>query len=352
MNNNNTISISRSESNSIKGLLIMLVIIGHSYSLYGFPMSLRSFMYTFHYHCFFILPFLYPIKPLSKERFKNYIARLIIPYLSVFIITFVSLFVYKLIKGSADMPYFFYAVKAMVMGGYYPLNSSIGIRYIWFLPAMFSMVILKDYYFTSASEKMKWFMIVLGIPFYFFLWVCLKGPFCIGIREFLMNISPLSIWQALGILFISLLTVKLLSIFSARLIDDVFITGLFIILFVLFIIIPSHSIFILVLKAVIPVVAFMMLFSFRKLLSKLKLLQKYGEHSFEIYIVQTPVCVILYTMIPKFLNTGHWYVGVILLFVVISLCYMVAMLVKKIPFFDRFFFPRTWNELPFTHYFK
>ena len=347
----NEINISRIESNAIKGILIILVIIGHSSRLYDFPVSLRSFIYTFHYHCFFILPFLYPIKPISKNRIKKYIARLLIPYLTLFFIAFSFLLLKAVREGDNNIPLLIAnGLKTVILGGYYPLHNFFHIRYMWFLPAMFTLILIKDYFYSRAAQYEKKLILFCGIIFYYFLWVCLKGPYCSEIREEIMYLSPLSIWQAVGVCFLSWLTVNIISYikkqkhFGSIKYLKVFIFVIFVVLFVLFIKTSQDSILLLPMKSILPIVAFLFLFSYRKTLSKINIFRKYGEHSFEIYIVQTPISVVMYTMIPKYVNTESLYIRIFLFFLVIVICYYMALLVKKIPYINRVLFPRSWDE--------
>lgn len=337
--------ISRSESNAIKGILIILIILGHFQPYIMIPKYVRAYIYAFHVNCFFILPLLYPIKQLSYGRVKNYFARLMVPYIIIFILFFCSSFVWRithpLLYEQNVMVYILGGVYSFVMGGFYPLLHSIGIRYIWFMPLMFSFSIVKDYFFSYATKRMKCIILVVGFVFYCILWVCLKGPYCSELRETVMYISPLSIWQAVGALFMGVITIFVLQ----RQLGNVTYLISFVILFVLFGITPDDSLFLLTLKFFIPIVAFAVLFYNRSLLSQSSLLRKFGECSFEIYIVQTPICVVMYTLLPKLVPNNSIMVRLLSFVLVLAICYYTAKIMSNIRIVKRFFFPRTWDEL-------
>ena len=329
---------------------MILIILGHSHHLYEFPDILRFFIYTFHYHCFFILPFLYPTKQFSLLRVKNNIARLLIPYAAIYAITFVALFIITAYQSGTDnlARLLWKGVITMILGGYYPLYNLIHLRYLWFLPAMFTMLMIKDYYYTRVTYIKRISFLLIGLFCYFFLWVCLEGPYCADIREKIMYCSPLSIWQALGIFVIGWAVRNIIqagSEFLGKRIFKVLILMGTVMLLLLYINTPQESAFLLPIKAVSPIIVFLLLFSYRYSLCKLKILKEFGEHSFEIYLVQTPVCVIMYTFIPRLFDTHALYVRVLLFLFVITLCYYLALLLKKIPYINKVLFSQSLNDL-------
>lgn len=101
--------ISRDHSIWIKGILTILIVLGHN-MVFTIPLQkqgMMSFLYMFHIQGFFILPFLYGINDRSytKERLKNTIIRFFWPYLllvTLFVIgynvvTFFSIFSSRII---------------------------------------------------------------------------------------------------------------------------------------------------------------------------------------------------------------------------------------------------------------
>ena len=352
----NKLSISFRESTAIKGFLIILIILGHAQPLIQISGVLRSFFYDFHVHCFMILPLLYPVKQLSRERVKNYFARLIIPYILLFVIFYIGRYVPLLIMRNQSNGLTFYEVinliiegsKSMVMGGYFPLGDSIKIRYLWFLPVMFSFVIIKDYYFTILSKKQKTAVLLLGGIFYSILWVCLYPPFFIEEKREIMYYSPLSIWQAIGALFMGVITMYALRItYSSklRMIMKIALPIIFIIIYRLYTFFPKTSEYLLPLKTVIPIIAFMLLFFYKEVFSKSIILRRFGEQSFEIYIIQTPICVLMYTFLPKLIPNNSIMVRLLSFILVLTICYYTAKIMSNIRIVKRFFFPRTWEEL-------
>ena len=82
-----TIYLTRDESNIIKGILILLIVLGHNHFLMdGEYVRLQIQLYKFHVIEFFILPFFYKMKP---ERYHC-------QELGALFMDFVSLLPYKL----------------------------------------------------------------------------------------------------------------------------------------------------------------------------------------------------------------------------------------------------------------
>ena len=325
------LSITIDESTAIKGLLIILIILGHAQPLIQIPGRVRSFFYEFHVHCFMILPLLYPIKQLSKGRIKNYIARLMVPYILLFLLFFsgkiIPPFIIYLSGYSSHVNFVETIIRgghSLIMGGYFPLGDSIEVRYLWFLPVMFSFLIIRDYYNTYASQMSRAILLLLGAIFYFILWVCLYPPYLIEIKKTVMDWSPFSIWQALGALFMGVTTVFLLeksyfSNISKAIIIVLLLT--FVAILSLYCMTPKSSVYRIILNAITPIIAFMVIYYYKNILSSLKVLRRFGEHSFEIYIVQTPICIIMYTIIPKFISIESAIVRAFLFLIVLAVCY-------------------------------
>ena len=282
----NKLSITRDESTAVKGLLIILIILGHAQPLIHLPSPLRSFFYGFHVHCFMILPLLYPIKQLNKERIKNYVARLIVPYSLLFFLFFSGQLMMSIISSSSAVtssPMDFVkavigGVYSMIMGGYFPLRDSIDVVYLWFLPAMFSLLIIRDYY-MMASRLNKTILLSLGAIFYFLLWVCLYLPYFVGIKETIMYCSPFSVWQALGALFMGVTTITILekaySCNMGNTIKAVLLIA-FVAMCAIYFMTPRKSVYWIIPNAFTPIIAFMFIYYFRDVLSRIRLFRKFG----------------------------------------------------------------------------
>ena len=88
-----TIYLTRDESNIIKGILILLIVLGHNHFLMdGEYVRLQIQLYKFHVIEFFILPFFYKMKADTSWEHLRYHCQ----ELGALFMDFVSLLPYKL----------------------------------------------------------------------------------------------------------------------------------------------------------------------------------------------------------------------------------------------------------------
>lgn len=138
--NSNTSYINREHSIWVKGILSILIVLGHD-MVFTIPLQeygVMSFLYMFHIQVFFILPFLYGIDNHSytKERLKNTIIRFFWPYLllvTLFVVGYniVTLFSHFSIRGLFRLYVFCDGIT---------IRQMCGVQIFWFLPSMMCTV--------------------------------------------------------------------------------------------------------------------------------------------------------------------------------------------------------------------
>ena len=143
MKSNELSLLTRNESASFKGILMFLIVLGHnmffSYSTERFQGM--GLLYSFHIQSFFLLPFLYPLKSLTKERFLSLLCRYYVPFFEMLILlTLFKIFYTGKISGT-----FFEWLSCAVFSGPY-LQNFTGNQFLWFLPAMFLSMCLKEFF--------------------------------------------------------------------------------------------------------------------------------------------------------------------------------------------------------------
>ena len=339
------LTISWEESTALKGLLIILIIIGHCQPLTHYSERLWFFIYSFHVVCFFILPLLYPVKTLTKKRIGKYFVKLMWPYIYLYIsFALVLMFFYR---KYTDVDYIVGCISTLFTGGLYPIGQYAGLKYLWFMPVMFSFSVIKDYYYTKSSKAAKTVLISLGLFSYIFLWVFLYGnPWYAEIRTMIMKCSPFSILQSFGALFIGILTIRFLKIIVKRKYSEYLLLLFFAVLSITFFFIKGErNIWVAksICFAVNPLLFFSLLYLFRHKISRLKFLHGYGQNSFAIYLVQTPICVCTNAIINR-LN-GNFYIGILATIFVIFVSYYVAKWITEQKKLKRILCPSSWEEL-------
>lgn len=122
--------ISREESTSVKGVAILLIILGHIGRDFS---SLQFWLYSYHLILFFMLPFLYGKKEVSTTRLINTFLRLYIPYLWVLIMCLTISLLIGYTEPRTPTEY----IKALLVGSQTALKESVGFNFPWFMPAFF-----------------------------------------------------------------------------------------------------------------------------------------------------------------------------------------------------------------------
>lgn len=193
--NRNCSYINRDRSAWIKGVLTFFIILGHNMT-FTIPLSdwgVMSFFYTFHVHCFFLLPFLYGSSPLTRKRLWTQIVRLYWPFfiLSTSIMLGVGLFTHF-------HDFSWTRLLSMYSGCSSSLRSLCRYQALWFLPVMLVTLILRDIYYHHIGriQKVVWLILsffVLLHPFFSFLdWVGEGSDFLFlpfsALRYFLLGV--------------------------------------------------------------------------------------------------------------------------------------------------------------------
>jgi len=206
MTTNNKYFLTIDDSNSLKGILILLVILGHISNIIS--KEWHYLLYSFHVASFLIIPFLFQSNTLSLKEVKKIFKRYYIPYLVFFIIAFIS---YNLFYSNQNLSLIDVVISFFIGNATY-LKETIGISALWFFPTLIAMLLLiminnslKKYrkfiflifiilHFTITSLSVD---ILSNIPFsiyiclyLFFLGLIIKY---IYINNFFGNINPLYI---------------------------------------------------------------------------------------------------------------------------------------------------------------
>lgn len=148
-------TISKQSTNNIKGILIILIIIGHLSLLSS---ELRYILYSFHVIIFFLLPFLYIETSVSINEIKKLFKRVYIPFFIFYLTSFILYNIFYL-HQTIEFNEF---ILGLIVANSNSLDQYIGIKAYWFLPA-YIIIILFLLIYNSSSKRLK------IITFLFFL---------------------------------------------------------------------------------------------------------------------------------------------------------------------------------------
>lgn len=145
--------------NSFKGLLMALIVLGHS-GIFA-KSDLFGTLYSFTVSSFLFLPFLFNHDSFSKKNIKKIFRRYYIPFIFfVFLFILLKFLVYK------DLPTLLDILKVLFFGTRHYLRETTASMILWFFPALISILILLMIY-NDFNKKMKFtFFIVLLIIHY------------------------------------------------------------------------------------------------------------------------------------------------------------------------------------------
>jgi fucose 4-O-acetylase-like acetyltransferase len=136
---------SEKKSNAIdvvKGILILVVIAGHNEGLVQHALWLRQLFYYFNTQCFFLLSSLLDTKPFSMQLVRDRAIRYLVPFVSFLAIAWAA---FMALRGGGQSLGVAVAnlLRAAVTGSEPAIYAAVGMRYLWFLPALFSLVVIK-----------------------------------------------------------------------------------------------------------------------------------------------------------------------------------------------------------------
>lgn len=158
INIKNKISIDR--TNYIKGLLIILIIIGHTKLL---STELRYVLYSFHVIIFFLLPFLYINYKINFSNVIKLLKRVYIPFLIFYTFCFFS---FNLLFKHSSIDFILY-LKGLIINNSEILDNLIGIKAYWFFPTYILIILLLMIYNSININLQKILFLVLLILHFF-----------------------------------------------------------------------------------------------------------------------------------------------------------------------------------------
>ena len=330
--------LSRNQSATIKGLLILLIMLGHNDLLMTDPASggkrfVFQWLYSFHVYCFFILPFLYGKKPLSVKRFADNVFRFWISYFWIFMLCLIANALFT--KGIMSFSDYFYA---FFIGDKPILKEVVGFYFPWFLPAMFSVLLFK-----GIADHKRW----IGMTV-FLLSICCQAAYIFDVLPLrhLQSQIPFALVQ--GVLFFSVAVFgkwlcemvsraeqkwnikwAVLIAFSALSLSFYF----------------TQSVRFNILQFwhfILPPVGFALMFSIRALMEKSQFLRFMGDYSLPIYAFHLFVYNLLEIVLRHFGVIGQHVIvwGVISFAATLGITIVLVLLLEKMQWGYRILFPK------------
>lgn len=307
------------ESDAIKGVLTLLIILGHNHYLAPIGGLLFNYLYKFHVICFFILPFFYnKTNKCNFPTFRNIVVKCYVPYFFFFVL---CTFIYVLTSHDSIELNLFKIFYTFFNGSQSLIKENTGFYYLWFLPAFCAFAVIKML-FDNANIYVKFFIVANSMVLILFF----------PIASYF--ILPFAIGQGLYYFSFGFITSTLIFKIPYN-IKYIGAIG-FVILSIIFLLKNGN---IKLLSFVFPITAFMFLHSLKKIIVYIPYLQQLGKLSLPVYLVH----VIVYNVLERIfaysvLNAAITYIVTIILSVIISF------LITKIPFVQKLILPKGYND--------
>ena len=359
MNTKSTITtnslISREASTAIKGLMILLVVLGHTGMLNtDFATGEKTFFYSwFHYfrvEIFMILPFIYGYRQAESERvlgmngwcvnmrkvwgdIKRNLVRIGIPYCWVFVL---SLLVFVTVGGGSFKPQG--VLYTFISGSQALMNKYIGFHFVWFLPAMMALTTLKSLWYNS-SRPVRGSLLAVSVV----LWLLA----IIGIlpQKAAMYYVPFSLTQAFYYLLLGLVSRQLVKRLSLKKAMPWIVVLIVAVTAMMYFQKMGHWPKVIQYTAfyrlVFPLLMFLPIYAMGGWLSKSKFLTFAGKYSFQIYLVHVFVINALEVVLLHFFNQSIG-LGIVIYVVALAISSGLSVLMVKVSVINKVLFPKGW----------
>lgn len=319
---NNEVFLNREYSDTIKGILIILIVIGHNHVLCPNTEAggIMEYLYMFHVAGFFILPFFYDTwTNVTLDGISKTIIRCWVPYFWICVLCFMVLCTMK-----HQFDFSREHIYAFFQGTQTPIRKYFGFVFPWFLPTYCSFYIL-----LLFARKYRWLYVLL-----FLLSI---GTFFMTWNQFyyFKNTIPLGIGLALTYFSIGVIAFELnrYSMYMKYIGIVVFIilsacwwmeisTGV-----LLKLISPA---FFLTLLCVVPHL-------------KCKWLECLGNYSLGIYLLHVFFTNLTYILLPR---TIFW--GCVGFVISLLIPLLITMGILRIESVRKVLFPRSWSDFIHT----
>ena len=332
--------MTREESTAMKGLLMVLIVLCHNALLNnslvdGSLLPHRRFIYLFHSTCFFILPIMYgyTYKYGVEHRWRNIIdytwrnfVRCWVPYTwFFFLIVCVCLFLNRELSLSEIM-------NAYIIGTPSILSSSIHNIFLWFLPSMFAVSLIKTCWYNSI-KCVKFIVVLLGMAL---MTICILGK--TKSVYLLENNIPFSLVLGLRFFTIAFLVRGIIEWFGK--ITVMIACSCFLVIFTLLFFINNNVDLTSILRWLMPISVFPLLYYSRTFLIRAQLLITIGKYSLYIYLTHIFVYYLVNPLLLLFF-TNSYYLGIISFIITLTISIGVSYLIDNSKLIKKLLFARS-----------
>lgn len=335
---------------------MLLIIFGHSGLLTtdfvtGERTVLWRWLYHFHVYVFLILPFIYGYKQTEEgdkktlrsdgkfyvdiQRFKTDIKhnliKIGIPYCWFFAL---SALIFVTVAGGDFNPKGM--LYAFMFGNQTLMDKYIGFNFIWFLPAILALIIIKSLWYNS-SPAIRGCMLTVSIA----LW--LLAIFKVLPQNTAGLYVPFSISQAFYFLLLGVTArylIEKVPVKKTLLCAALVFAGITLMVFYQDRMrLPSVISYSDLYRLILPIATFVLLYGISNWLSKSRFLKLIGIYSFQVYLVHIYVINILQVLLLHYFPQSVG-LGVVIYVLTLAISLGLAVAMVKVPFVNKVVFPK------------
>ncbi len=340
------------DASVIKGVYIILIVIGHNIFINRIPGDIFRFLYSFHVFGFFLLPFLFPSKVVSEKNIIKFLARYLVPYTIFFIILFL-IYQYLYLSSVGHEIDALSLLIAFVTGSALFLKDAVGFQFLWFLPSFFSLVVIRMIY-TSQNGNKRFFFIIVSFLFHMLIGLVPKEI----LIYFPLGLAPALFVFLLGIMVENFLRIIFLNTRISMIIS--FLVWVFF-YFYAYRELPGINLGImkvpdiskiksLIIYDGIIISSFVFIVSISSILSRCSWLTFIGKRSMNIYLLHSMVFYFLYFLLAKGASfMGNVYLNSYLTFLMtfiftILITLKITLLLDRYDIIKRILFPKDISD--------
>lgn len=321
---------------------MLLIIFGHTRMLTtvfatGQKTFFRYWLYCFHVFVYMILPFIYGYKQTGdkvqnlKRDIKHNLIRIGVPYCWFF--AFSALIFVTFGGGRFNLKGMLYA---FLFGNKPLMDKYIGFDFVWFLPAMLALTIVKSIWYNSSRGVRYCMLTTSGI-----LW--LLAIFKVLPQSTVGMYVPFSLSQAFYYLLLGLAARWLVEGISMKQALPWIVLLVVAVTAMMFCqttmrwaqVIDYKALY----RLIMPVLMFLLLFCISGWLCKLELLKFIGRYSLQVYLVHVYVVNILRVILLRYFSQSVG-LGVVMYVLTLAVSLGIAIMMVKVPVVNKVVFPK------------
>lgn len=310
-------TLDKETSTNIKGLLILLIVLGHNHTIAPLDSFLGVWLYRFHVLIFFVLPFFYgnKDKKLSSDYLVDLIVRNWVPY---FFTTLMALTATFVTTGN-------FKISGLTLFAFFNGSTTMTSRYLdaiflWFLPTYCTFSLLQVS--VGGNKWLKIGLCLIGLAGWFMTWEQFE-------------------WLRIHSLFGIPMAIKCFALgcLCQYIYKNPYAAYIGAVVFVVFTFLLYKHTIIAFTSIVWSISAFGLILLIRSTL-KNKIFQILGKHSLIIYLIH----LFVYQFIEKIAGQSLL-VGIFNFIVTLAVSTMIAVVIEKNDFIRMLYTPRSLNDI-------